>query len=145
MRVASVSIFQLTQRMLRSATLGHAVCIERAEARVCDWTSGLEGPFDLIVSNPPYIPTADLAGLPREVRDFDPWLALDGGFDGLVAFRRIMPKSRFCLPRAAGSLTEFGAGQAAEVIAIAKQWAFTDTVTYKDLSGLDRVLAARLL
>ncbi len=60
----------------------------RAEIRVGDWTSGLEGRFDLIVSNPPYIPTADLAGLPREVRDFDPWLALDGGIDGLAALSK---------------------------------------------------------
>ena len=59
----------------------------RAEIRVGDWTIGLGGRFDLIVSNPPYIPTADLAGLPREVRDFDPSLALDGGIDGLDAYR----------------------------------------------------------
>ena len=117
---------------------------ERAEVRVGDWTSGLEGPFDLIVSNPPYIPTADLAGLPREVRDFDPWLALDGGFDGLGAFRRIMPESRSLLAPAGCLLAEFGAGQAAEVLAIAEQSGFSNATIYKDLAGLDRVVAARL-
>jgi release factor glutamine methyltransferase len=116
---------------------------ERAEIRVGDWTNGLEGPFDLIVSNPPYIPTADLAGLPREVRDFDPWLALDGGFDGLGAFRRITPESRSLLAPAGHLLAEFGAGQAAEVLAIAEQSGFTDSTIYKDLAGLDRVVAAR--
>jgi release factor glutamine methyltransferase len=116
---------------------------KRAKVRVGDWTSGLEGPFDLIVSNPPYIPTADLAGLPREVRDFDPWLALDGGFDGLGAFRRIMPESRSLLAPGGCLLAEFGAGQAVEVLAIAEQSGFTDATIYEDLAGLDRVVAAR--
>jgi release factor glutamine methyltransferase len=116
---------------------------KRAEVRVGDWTSGLEGPFDLIVSNPPYIPSADLAGLPREVRDFDPWLALDGGFDGLCAFRRIMPESRSLLAPGGYLLAEFGAGQAAEVLAIAEESGFTDATIYEDLAGLDRVVAAR--
>src|SRR6202043_2813951 len=111
---------------------------ERAEIRVGDWTQGLEGPFDLIVSNPPYIPTAHLPRLPREVRDFDPWLALDGGIDGLAAYRRIMAESKFLLAPGGWLLAEFGAGQTAEVIAIAKQYGFTDTMTYRDLAGLDR-------
>jgi release factor glutamine methyltransferase len=116
---------------------------ERAEIRVGDWTQGLEGPFDLIVSNPPYIPTAHLPRLPREVRDFDPWLALDGGIDGLAAYRRIMAESKFLLAPGGWLLAEFGAGQTAEVIAIAKQYGFTDTMTYRDLAGLDRVVAVR--
>jgi release factor glutamine methyltransferase len=116
---------------------------ERADIRVGDWTQGLEGPFDLILSNPPYIPTVDLVGLPREVRDFDPRLALDGGSDGLAAYRRIMPESRSLLAPHGLLLVEIGAGQAAEVIAIAKQSGFTDTTTHKDLAGLDRVVAAR--
>ncbi len=116
---------------------------ERAEIRIGDWTTGLEGSFDLIVSNPPYIPTSDLAQLVREVRDFDPWLALDGGFDGLAAFRRLMPESRSLLAPAGCLLAEFGAGQAKEVLAIAEQSGFTDSTIYKDLAGLDRVVAAR--
>jgi release factor glutamine methyltransferase len=115
----------------------------RAEIRVGDWTSGLEGQFDLIVSNPPYIPTADLAGLPREVRDFDPWLALDGGIDGLAAYRRILTESRRILAPPGWLLAELGVGQAAKVTAIANQCGFTDCVTYQDLAGADRVVAAR--
>jgi release factor glutamine methyltransferase len=118
---------------------------ERAEVRVGDWTRGVEGPFDLIVSNPPYIPTSDLARLAREVRDFDPWLALDGGFDGLAAFRRIMPRAKSLLAPAGWLLAEFGAGQAANVLAIAEQSGFTAATIYKDLAGLDRVVAARSL
>jgi release factor glutamine methyltransferase len=116
---------------------------DRAEIRVGDWTRGLDGPFDLIVSNPPYIPTADLPGLPPEVRDFDPWLALDGGFDGLAAYRRIMPGSRSLLAPGGWLVAEFGARQAADVIAIAWLCGFTDIVTYKDLAGLNRLVAAR--
>jgi release factor glutamine methyltransferase len=115
----------------------------RAEIGVGDWTKGLEGRFDLIVSNPPYIPTAELAGLPREVRDFDPWLALDGGIDGLGAYRRILPESRRLLTPGGWLLVELGMGQATDVAAIANQCGFTDAVTYEDLTGVDRVVAVR--
>ena len=117
---------------------------KRAEVRVGDWMADIEGPFDLIVSNPPYIRTAVLPRLPREVRDFDPWLALDGGLDGLAAFRRILPESRPLLTPRGWLLAELGARQAADVTAIAKQCGFSGTMTYKDLRGLDRVLAAQL-
>jgi release factor glutamine methyltransferase len=113
----------------------------RAEIRIGDWTSGLEERFDLIVSNPPYIPTADLAGLAREVRDFDPWLALDGGGDGLAAYRRILPESRRLLAPGGWLLAELGANQAAGVTEIAKECGFSDVTLYQDLAGLDRVLA----
>jgi release factor glutamine methyltransferase len=117
---------------------------ERAEIRVGDWATALDGPFDLIVSNPPYVPTSELPGLPREVRDFDPWVALDGGFDGLAAHRRIMSESRFLLARRGWLLVEFGARQAGDVTTIAKQCGFTYTMAYQDLSGMDRVMAAAL-
>jgi release factor glutamine methyltransferase len=116
----------------------------RAEIRVGDWTTDLEGPFDLIVSNPPYVPTADLAWLPREVRNFDPWLALDGGFDGLAAYRRIIPGSRSLLDSGGWLLTELGAQEPGKVVAVVERCGFIDTMMYKDLAGLDRVLAVRL-
>ncbi len=116
---------------------------ERAEIRLGDWTRGLEGPFDLIVSNPPYIRSADLLRLPREVRNFDPRLALDGGADGLDAYRRILPGSRSLLSGGAWLMVEIGASQAADVLAIAERCGFVDASTEKDLSGLDRVVVAR--
>jgi release factor glutamine methyltransferase len=115
----------------------------RAEIRVGDWTSGLEGRFDLVVSNPPYIRTAELGGLPREVRDFDPWLALDGGIDGLAAYRRILTESRHVLAPRGWLLVELGAGQAPDVIAIANQCGAIDVRAYQDLAGVDRVVAIR--
>jgi release factor glutamine methyltransferase len=116
---------------------------ERSGIRVGDWTNGLEGLFDLIIANPPYIPTADLRRLPREVRDFDPWLALDGGIDGLAAYRQILPESRRLLAPGGWLLAELGASQAAKVTAIANQCGFTDVTTYRDLAGVDRVAAIR--
>jgi release factor glutamine methyltransferase len=116
----------------------------RSEIRVGDWTRGLDGPFDLIVSNPPYIPAADLSGLPREVRDFDPWLALDGGSDGLAAYRRILPDARALLALGGSLLAELGATQAADVTALAKQCGFSVATLYQDLAGFDRVLAVAL-
>ena len=115
----------------------------RAEIRLGDWTRGIEGRFDLIVSNPPYIPTVDLPRLPREVRNFDPWLALDGGIDGLAAYRRILPESRCLLAPGGWLLVELGAGQAAKVTAVASQCGFTDVRTYQDLAGANRVAAIR--
>jgi release factor glutamine methyltransferase len=115
----------------------------RAEIRVGDWTKGLDGPFDLIVSNPPYVQSAELSRLPRAVRSFDPRLALDGGIDGLDAYRRILPESRSLLAAGAWLMVEIGASQAADVLAIAKRCGFVDARIDKDLAGLDRVVAAR--
>jgi release factor glutamine methyltransferase len=116
----------------------------RSEIRVGDWTQGLGGQFDLIVSNPPYIPTPDLPGLPSEVRDFDPPLALDGGSDGLAAYRRILPESRSLLAPGGWLFAELGSSQAASVTAIANQCGFPLARLYQDLAGLDRVLAVSL-
>jgi len=115
----------------------------RAEIRVGDWTRNLDGPFDLIVSNPPYVRSADIAGLSREVRDYDPRLALDGGFDGLEAYRAIMPASAPLLGKGSWLLVEIGAGQATGVLSIAATAGFLACRTYRDLAGLERVLAAR--
>ncbi len=115
----------------------------RADVRVGLWTDGLEGLFDLIVSNPPYIPSGDIAGLPREVRDFDPPLALDGGADGLEAFRAIIPASARLISPNGRLLVEVGAGQARRVLAIAAEAGFLDGATWRDLAGVERVVAAR--
>ena len=66
----------------------------RVDIRVGDWGQGLEGRFDLIVSNPPYIPTDEIGNLAREVSEHDPKLALDGGRDGLDSYPDLAPTSR---------------------------------------------------
>src|SRR5207245_3716577 len=100
---------------LNAAALG---LDRRASFAAGDWGRALVGGFDAAVANPPYIATAALAGLPPEVREHDPRLALDGGEDGLAAYRAIAADlSRLLVP---GGLFagEIGMGQAAAVAAI---------------------------
>jgi release factor glutamine methyltransferase len=116
---------------------------ERAEVRLGNWADGVDGLFDLIVSNPPYIPSVDIAGLPREVRDHDPRAALDGGADGLEAFRAIIPASAALISPGGRLIVEVGASQARSVLAIAAEAGFRDVSTWRDLAGVERAVAAR--
>ncbi len=92
---------------------------DRLELAGTDWANGVEGPFDLVVSNPPYIPHAGIAGLSREVREHDPHLALAGGADGLDAYRALLPQAAELVSPGGHVIVEFGAGQHDEVAAIA--------------------------
>jgi release factor glutamine methyltransferase len=113
---------------------------ERAEVRLGSWTEGLEGPFDLIVSNPPYIPSAEIDGLPREVRDFDPRLSVDGGADGLDAYRAILPASVGLLAPGGRLIVEVSAGQGGDVLGLAARLGFVHAETRRDLAGIERVV-----
>jgi release factor glutamine methyltransferase len=115
----------------------------RAEIQVGDWADGVEGPFDLIVSNPPYIPSAEIAVLPREVRDFDPPLALDGGADGLEAYRAIIPSSARLISPNGWLIVEIGSGQSACILAMAARMGFVEIGVHRDLAGVERVVSAR--
>ncbi|WP_029042389.1 peptide chain release factor N(5)-glutamine methyltransferase [Cucumibacter marinus] len=100
--------------------------------------------FDLIVSNPPYIESGAIPGLAPEVSRHDPLLALDGGADGLDAYREIIGAAdRFLNPGGMLAL-EIGATQAGAVGALMKDKGFADILVAKDLAGLDRVVSARL-
>lgn len=94
---------------------GHA---DRALFAVCDYGSALQAPFDLVVSNPPYIPTAQIAALDADVRDYDPPGALDGGADGLDAYRAIAADARRLLGSTGTLVVELGAGQEPDVAAL---------------------------
>ena len=100
----------------------------------------MKGPFDLIVSNPPYIPSADIDGLAREVRDFDPRLALDGGADGLDAYRAILPASVGLLAPGGRLIVEVGAGQGGDVLGLAARLGFVHAETRRDLAGIERIV-----
>lgn len=100
------------------------------------------GRFDLIASNPPYIATAVLAGLSREVRDHDPALALDGGADGLAAYRVLAPQALAALRPGGRIALEIGFDQAVAVTAILAAAGFAAIETSRDLGGNDRVVAA---
>ncbi|MBR2330070.1 MAG: hypothetical protein IKA40_02375, partial [Clostridia bacterium] len=92
--------------------------------------------FDIIVSNPPYIPTADIQGLQREVRDYEPHLALDGGADGLDIYRRIAEDATKYLNRGGMLIMEVGAGQAQDVVKMFKHCAYAMII--KDMAGIER-------
>jgi release factor glutamine methyltransferase len=88
----------------------------RASFVAGDWLEGIDGAFDLVVANPPYIASGDIARLSREVNAHDPWAALDGGPDGLAAYRRIASRIRDILRPGGTILLETGAGQADAVL-----------------------------
>lgn len=101
--------------------------------------------FDMVVSNPPYITSADLASLQQEVRDFEPTGALDGGGDGLDFYRRITADAPAYLNPGGWLLFEVGAGQAGEVLELLNSGGFTnERFTETDPAGIERVVGARL-
>lgn len=117
---------------------------ERVILRQQSWTEGLEGRFDVVVSNPPYIRRADIETLMPEVRRFDPHLALDGGEDGLEPYRIIIPALAALLKPDGLFCLEFGLGQGEAVLRLAQQeQGLTSLALVKDLTDRERVLAGR--
>jgi release factor glutamine methyltransferase len=114
---------------------------DRAAFQLGSWTDGLTGPFDLIVSNPPYIEKGDLAGLPPEVREHDPMLALDGGLDGLDAYRAIIPALTPLMTGNSLAILEIGDGQGDDVVAVAQANGLKSTERRRDLGGIERALS----
>lgn len=109
-----------------------------------DWLAGLRGRFDLIVSNPPYVPTEEYAHLPREVRVYEPRLALDGGPRGLRELQRIAQEAPKHLAPGGRLYLEIGAQQAEDVRALLEQTqAFSSVEVLPDLAGRDRFVRAR--
>lgn len=102
-----------------------------------------QGPYDMIVSNPPYIETEEIAQLMPEVRDHEPRLALDGMSDGLYYYRSIVSQCRDYLKEDGALLFEIGAGQGAAVSELLKEAGFVSVQVIKDLAGLDRVVAGK--
>jgi len=114
----------------------------RATFLACDYASGLTGPFDLIVSNPPYIRTADIDALATEVRDHDPPAALDGGADGLDAYRALIPQAAALLAPDAVLVVEAGEGQSAQIQALmTAAGLMAGNAPKADLAGIPRAVA----
>jgi release factor glutamine methyltransferase len=117
---------------------------ERATFMVADWLDEIEGSFDLVVSNPPYIPCGEIATLEIEVRHHDPCEALDGGLDGLAAYRRIAADAHRVLAPGGAVIVEVGSTQASAVIGIFGQHGYSpppgSRAVVKDLAGRDRVV-----
>lgn len=131
----------------------HALGVARDNARqlglqrtafiACDMDTALAGVFDLVVSNPPYIASADIAGLPPEVRHFDPPQSLDGGPDGLDYYRAIAATVPGLLRPGGSVVVELGAGQASAVMELFRSAGLATASPRNDLNGVPRVLLAR--
>lgn len=104
------------------------------------WFGPVSGAFDIILSNPPYIPAGDIAGLSPDVRNFDPGLALSGGDDGLDPYRAIASAAAAHLAGGGHVLVEIGAGQAEDVSAIFAAQGFAPAGRHRDLGGHERCL-----
>jgi release factor glutamine methyltransferase len=109
-----------------------------------DLLAGVAGPFDAVVSNPPYVPATELAGLQPEVRDFEPADALVAGPDGLDVIRRLVPAAAAALRAGGWLLFEFGFGQLDGVRTIVSAEPRLELVDMRaDLAGIPRVAIAR--
>ncbi|MDQ7251224.1 peptide chain release factor N(5)-glutamine methyltransferase [Dongia sedimenti] len=112
----------------------------RAAFQVGDWARGIAAAFDVIVSNPPYIESTAIDTLAPEVAQYDPPGALDGGMDGLSAYRALMPQAAQRLKPGGLLALEIGAGQGAAVRGLAENAGLTDLATAQDLAGIERCL-----
>jgi release factor glutamine methyltransferase len=120
---------------------------ERSAFACMDWTAALKAQFDLIVSNPPYIATSDIVALAPEVGGYDPFVALDGGVNGLSAYRRLARDAYELLRPGGWILLEAGAEQSARIIDIfsENEW-FSEQrewQLFRDLAGINRVVAIK--
>jgi release factor glutamine methyltransferase len=118
----------------------------RAAFVACDYAEALSGPFDLMVSNPPYIRSALIASLDAEVRDHDPHRALDGGIDGLEAYRLIAPEATRLLAPGGALVVEVGHGQSNDVQGLMAAAGLAPAGPPNlDLAGIRRAVTGRVL
>jgi release factor glutamine methyltransferase len=129
-------------RAIAARNIAHHGLAARAEIAAGNWTEDLAGGWDVVVSNPPYIRTADIAGLAPEVRDYEPVTALDGGPDGLDAVRALAAGFRHFLTGTA--FVEIGAGQAASAQSLMAAQGLSVVHIAPDLAGIPRVLVIGL-
>jgi release factor glutamine methyltransferase len=140
--VTAVDISEAALTVARRNAERNGVAIEFIEGSLLDPLTGRQ--FDLIVSNPPYIPSSEIEALQPEVRDFDPRGALDGGLDGLEIYRRLIPSAVTALTRGGWLLLEVGAGQADDVsLLLSSTGGYGTPVTACDPSGIVRVVGAQ--
>jgi release factor glutamine methyltransferase len=140
--VTAVDISAAALTVARRNAERNAVAVEFLQGSLLEPLSGRQ--FDLIVSNPPYIPSSEIATLQPEVRDFDPRGALDGGLDGLEIYRRLIPSAVTALTGGGWLLLEVGAGQADAVSRlIISTGGYGPPVTACDPAGIVRVVGGQ--
>ncbi|MDP1747908.1 MAG: peptide chain release factor N(5)-glutamine methyltransferase [Reyranella sp.] len=139
---ASAAALAVTQANAEALGVAARLRLVEADWRQPVWAERLGGPFDLLVSNPPYIETAAIAGLMPDVARFEPHLALDGGPDGLVAYRAIAEAAAGLVVPGGQVLIEAGEGQAPEISALLLTAGLRPGHPWKDLGGIDRIVPA---
>jgi len=138
-----ISVAALRMASHNAADLGLG---RRAAFVACDYASALSGTFDLIVSNPPYIRSAEIADLSIEVRDYDPLRALDGGTDGFDAYRTLIPQAAQLLTQGGVLVVEAGHGQSGDIQGLMVTAGLVREKPPKaDLAGVRRAVAGRKL
>ncbi len=139
---ASAAALAVTEANAEALGVASRLRLVEGDWRQPGWVERLGGPFDLLVSNPPYVETAAIAGLMPDVARFEPHLALDGGPDGLVAYRTIAGEAARLVVPGGRVLIEAGEGQAPEISAILSGAGLIPGRFWKDLGGIDRVIPA---
>ena len=117
---------------------------ERATFVVSDWTEKVEDQFDIVIANPPYIPSSDIPNLEADVAQYEPLAALDGGANGLDSYRKILRQLPKVLTDDASIFLESGAGQASAVSEMVREIGFQHIETKKDLAGIERCVIGKL-
>ncbi|MGB0720251.1 MAG: N5-glutamine methyltransferase family protein, partial [Bdellovibrionales bacterium] len=113
---------------------------DRARFTVSNWLDAIDGTFDLIISNPPYIESDVIPDLEKDVRDFDPILALDGGKNGLQAYQNIFSKLKSALKSGGVALLEIGFDQDQSVMRLSEKYGLRTGALHRDLAGNPRVV-----
>lgn len=139
---ASVIGADISKDALKVATKNNALNHANVEFTKSDMFADIDGKYDVIVSNPPYIPTKDVMELEQEVKEHDPLLALDGSDDGLKFYRIISENAVEYLREKGMLFLEIGYDQGKTVPELLKNSGFTNIKVFKDLSGLDRMVVA---
>lgn len=134
----------ISQEALQVAAQNAELLGIKADFLKSDLYEKVTGKFDLLVSNPPYIERKVIPTLMEEVREYDPYIALDGGEDGLDFYRRIIGEAQDYLKRGGQILMEIGSGQAKAVSELLREAGFKEIDVCRDFAGLDRVVSGRL-
>ena len=134
----------ISQEALQVAAQNAELLGIKADFLKSDLYEKVTGKFDLLVSNPPYIERKVIPTLMEEVREYDPYIALDGGEDGLDFYRRIIGGAQDYIKRGGQILMEIGSGQAKAVGELLREAGFKEIDVCRDFAGLDRVVSGRL-
>lgn len=134
----------ISKEALQVAALNAELLGIKADFLKSDLYEKVTGKFDLLVSNPPYIERKVIPTLMEEVREYDPYIALDGGEEGLDFYRRIIGGAQDYLKRGGQILMEIGSGQAQAVSELLREAGFKEIDVCRDFAGLDRVVSGRL-